>query len=410
MVPPPQGQESMHHLPGEARKAKFMPEGGRVAILIDHVGRPSEVFIRRHIEYFGEHARPIVKRRLPADEAAWGEDLTVEVLPKGASLPKRLAQLRSLMLVGDRRTMAGATNKQRRALTRTLRDVAPAAVLVEYLSPWLSYLPDIARMRVPIFGHAHGYDVSQLVRDPRWAHAYGEWNRADGVVVPSSHIKARLVNLGIDQAKLHVIPYGVEVPGELPRPGTAATKPFRFVAVGRMVQKKAPLATLEAFHSVSQSNPEVHLDMVGDGPLKESAEAYVREHGLGHCVTLWGPQPHGVVRSIMRGGDAFVQHSRVDPETGDEEGLPVAILEAMAEALPVVATRHAGIPESVVDGETGYLVQEEDIHTMRDAMEALSRDRNTARALGAHGWRRAAERFSVERQRSSLRQLLLAEQ
>lgn len=386
-----------------------MTDGGRVAILVDHVGRPSEVFIRRHIEYFGEDARPIVKRRLPPSETGWGEDLTVDVLPRGTSVAKRLAQLRSLMLVGDRRTMAGATSKQRKALAATLRQVAPSAILVEYLSPWLSYLPDIARMPVPVFGHAHGYDVSQLLRDRQWAHAYGEWNRAEGVIVPSSHIKTRLAELGIDEMKVHIIPYGVEVPAELPPAETTPTRPFTFVAVGRMVAKKAPLATLKAFHSVWQSNPEVHLHMVGGGPLKEIADAYVREHNLGNCVTLWGPRSHGVVRGIMRGGDAFVQHSRVDPETGDEEGLPVAILEAMAEALPVVATRHAGIPESVIDGKTGYLVEEEDIKSMRDAMEALSRDRSIGRALGAHGWARAAERFSVERQRASLRQLLLAE-
>lgn len=385
-----------------------MTDGGTVAILVDHVGRPSEVFIRRHIEYFGENARPIVKRRLPPNQTAWGQDLTVDVLPKGTRLAKRLAQFRSLKLVGDRRTMAGATTKQRKALVATLRHVNPSAILVEYLSPWLSYLPDIARMPIPVFGHAHGYDVSQLLRDRRWIHAYGEWNRAEGVVVPCSHIKPRLAELGIDEMKLHVIPYGVEVPAELPQAKSISTKPFTFVAVGRMVPKKAPLATLKAFHSVWQSNPGVHLDMVGDGPLKRIADAYVREHNLGKCVTLWGARPHGVVRSIMRGGDAFVQHSRMDPETGDEEGLPVAILEAMAEALPVVATRHAGIPESVIEGKTGYLVEEGDINSMRDAMEVLSRDRNIARALGAHGWGRAAERFSLERQRSSLRQLLLA--
>lgn len=386
-----------------------MTRSARIAILVNHVGAPSEVFIRRHVEYFGEDGRLIVKRRASPSERAWGDDLSVDVLPRGTRLGKRLAQLRSLVVNGDRRTLAGATRNQRKALAANLRHAPPDAVLVEYLSPWLAYLRELTRMPTRIFGHAHGYDVSRLLRDRRWARAYLEWNRSEGVIVPSCHIRERLVKLGIDPGKLYVVPYGVEVPAQLPAVARKPSEPFRFVAVGRMVAKKAPLLTLQTFHSVWESRRDVHLDMVGDGPLREMAEAYVRDHDLSECVTLWGAQPHRMVRRIMRGGQAFVQHSRVDPETGDEEGLPVGILEAMAHGLPVVATHHAGIPESVMDGETGYLVAEGDISGMREAMEALAVDPDLARTLGVQAWEWVAERFSVERQRASLRRLLLDE-
>ena len=76
----------------------------------------------------------------------------------------------------------------------------------------------------------------------------------------------------------------------------------------------------------------------------------------------------------MNGADVFVQHSITDSHTGDQEGLPVAVLEAMASGLPVVATRHAGIPEAVVEGETGYLVEEGDIGAMAGHIARLAED------------------------------------
>ena len=80
----------------------------------------------------------------------------------------------------------------------------------------------------------------------------------------------------------------------------------------------------------------------------------------------------------------------------------MAILEAMAQALPVVSTRHAGIPEAVVEGSTGLLVEEGDAGAMADCLLTLSKDADLRARLGLAGWRRARERYSWEQERASL--------
>src|SRR5690606_2027114 len=94
------------------------------------------------------------------------------------------------------------------------------------------------------------------------------------------------------------------------------------------------------------------------------------------------------------------------PGTGDEEGLPVAILEAMASGLPVVSTRHAGIPEAVIEGTTGYLVDEGDTAGMAAHVVRLARDAELRRRMGHAGWQRALQSFSWPRERARLLELL----
>jgi glycosyltransferase involved in cell wall biosynthesis len=108
----------------------------------------------------------------------------------------------------------------------------------------------------------------------------------------------------------------------------------------------------------------------------------------------------------MKEADIFAQHSMVDPDTGDEEGLPVTILEAMAEGLPVVATRHAGIPEEVIEGETGILVDETDVEAMAAGLVELARSPERRQEFGYNGWKRVRTRFSAEYECEKLRELL----
>src|SRR5207249_2345004 len=120
------------------------------------------------------------------------------------------------------------------------------------------------------------------------------------------------------------------------------------------------------------------------------------------AVTLHGDQAPPFVDGLLAGADVFMQHSMRDPETGDEEGLPVAILEAMAHGLPVVSTVHAGIPEAVVDGATGRLSAEGDVDAMALHLAHLAEDREERLRLGTAGWRRARDRFTWAEERSRL--------
>ena len=139
---------------------------------------------------------------------------------------------------------------------------------------------------------------------------------------------------------------------------------------------------------------DVQLWMVGDGPLLPAAQDLVQAQGIEDRVRLLGLRSQVEVAGLMREVRAFVQHSRVAAD-GDSEGSPVAVMEAQLSGLPVIATRHAGIPEVVLDGESGLLVEEGDVAAMALAMVRLVRDPGLAERMGACGRQRIQSGFTV---------------
>ncbi len=164
----------------------------------------------------------------------------------------------------------------------------------------------------------------------------------------------------------------------------AEPEPGRIVGVGRFVEMKAPDLTVEAFARIADRFPQARLDLVGDGELMPRVAALVAEKRLGDRVTLHGYQSLAACAALMARAAVFVQHSRTNSR-GRVEGFPVAIAEAMASALPVVSTRHSGIPEHVEHGVSGLLVAEGDVAGMAEALARLVADPDEARAMGRAG-------------------------
>lgn len=370
-----------------------------LAVLTPIVGVQSETFIRRHMEHLLPGGAVVVADTAgPPYGGHWAVDaptLFLREAPAPGIVRRAVAHLHRRL---------GAPNGSPGRVAAFLRDYGVRVALGEYLDwsvPWL----DAARAAgARFFVHGHGYDLSMCLRDPHWRAAYLRYRRADGVIVPSAHAKARLVDLGLDPASIHVIPYGVEVPPkQLP---SEERHTVRCLAVGRMVGKKGPVLTLDAFRRASEAHPNLTLDYVGSGDLLPAVRQFIAAFGLGSRVTLHGGQPHEVVLRLLGQADIFMQHSLTDADTGDEEGVPLAILEAMAYGVPVVSTVHAGIPEAVLDQVTGYLVREGDSVAMAECVIALARDAGLRRRLGAAGRARVQERFAWPQQREALLQVL----
>src|SRR5262249_33005255 len=127
---------------------------------------------------------------------------------------------------------------------------------------------------------------------------------------------------------------------------------------------------LEAFAAISEKHPRASLVIVGDGPLRERLMRHADELQLGERVVWVGAAKHSVVRSWLQRASVFCLPS-CTALNGDSEGLPISLLEANASGVAVVATRHAGIPEAVMDGSTGLLVGERDSAALAEALDAL---------------------------------------
>merc|ERR1712091_398518 len=139
--------------------------------------------------------------------------------------------------------------------------------------------------------------------------------------------------------------------------------------------------------------------------MLEEAKRLVLQQALTSQVRFVGVLCPAEIAALMRQVRGFVQHSLVAPD-GDSEGSPVAVMEAKLSGLPVVATRHAGIPEVVMDGSTGILVEEGDVQAMANAMAQLVRNPQLAARLGAAGQERMSLNFTVEHHLAAVSALL----
>ena len=372
----------------------------RLAVLAPHVGGLSETFIRRHMENLAPKRTVVVTASC---DGFYGSHWTVDapmLVTSRLRPPSRLTRWarRAASIFGMDHDVSRA------AVVDFLQRHHVSVALGEYLDWSLPWLTAVRRAGIRFYAHAHGYDVSMRLRDPAWRSRYRAYNEADGVIVMSQAAKQRLVALGLREELVHVVPYGVDVPTTCP---TRPSRPVvHCVAVGRMVAKKGPLVTLEAFRQAARGPVPLRLDYIGDGELLGPAERFVREHGLQSSVFLHRGQAPERVREHLLRADMFLQHSITDAATGDEEGLPVAVLEAMAHALPVVSTHHAGIPEAVVTGVTGLLVEQGDAAGMAECIVALARSADLRRDLGGAAWRRARAHFRWEQECGRLRALL----
>lgn len=371
-----------------------------LAIFAPHIGLHSETFIRRHMQDLLPGGTVVVTGNVDGPYAGhWSVDCPVLALNQiqRGGLKQQVLQAIAYK-VGLRPTENLVVVK------RFLQKYKVQVILGEYLDVSLPLLSLAQELGIRFFAHAHGYDVSMQLRNPKWQTEYLCYNQADGVITMSQVSRARLLGLGLEPAKVHVIPYGTDLPAEpLIR---AERETVHCLAVGRMVTKKAPILLLDAFRRALKVFPNLRLDYIGTGNLLPAVQQFIRAFSLSDKVRLYGGQPSEVVYQLMKDADIFLQHSMTDPDTGDEEGLPVSILEAMAHALPVVSTRHAGIPESVLDGSTGYLVEEGDSVGMAEGIGTLAREPDLRRRMGKAGWSWAKEHFSWEKECLELQQIL----
>jgi glycosyltransferase involved in cell wall biosynthesis len=269
------------------------------------------------------------------------------------------------------------------------------AVLAEFGPTGVAVMGACRQLNLPLVVHFHGYDISVRQVLEQYAAAYAEmFRQAAGLIAVSRAMQSKLIALGAPPRRVHYNPCGVNC--ELFDGASPATAPPHVLAVGRFVEVKAPQLTLAAFGRVLGEYPEARLRMIGDGPLLGECRRLSTRLAIDHAVTFLGHQPHHLVADEMRRARLFVQHS-IEAASGAIEGTPVAILEAGASGLPVVATRHGGIPEIVIENETGLLVEERDVAEMARRMLRLLRDASLAASLGRAARRRVETHFSSSR-------------
>jgi glycosyltransferase involved in cell wall biosynthesis len=209
------------------------------------------------------------------------------------------------------------------------------------------------------------------------------------ICVSQTELRAGLAARTCTAAKATVISNGVDMDAA-PKRRQHEPGAIEIVSVGRLAEPKDFSTLIEA---VARLEPgAVRLRVLGDGPLRASLEAQIADRGVSAAVELVGEVAD--VRPYLGSSDVFVLSSR-------SEGMPLSVLEAMAAALPVVATAVGGLNEVVLDGETGLLVGAGSAEELANALTRLIGDPGLRERLGDAGRRRAEAEYSLDRWRSA---------
>jgi colanic acid/amylovoran biosynthesis glycosyltransferase len=322
----------------------------KVAILTYQYPVVSETFVKRHVQkLFGGNT--LVLADVPGTQA------DVWVLSQGGfwNTAGGMRLKWAINLALGRPYNALLFGEQRR-LVQALRDAEVDAVLCEFGTLSGVLYGVIQNTQLPLFVFFRGYDATSALRKWQVLDAVKKSvGQAAGVFAVAQFLLDQLKLKGVHPKRSWVCPSGVDTQSFLPQPKA----PHSLLYVGRFVEKKQPLLVIRAFAQVLPQHPEAVLTMIGDGPLLAAAQALVEELGLKGRVQFLGACGHDVVKVQMAKTAIFLQHS-VTASDGNSEGLPSVIQEAMSCECAIVSTRHAGIPEAVVDGVNGLLVDEHD--------------------------------------------------
>jgi glycosyltransferase involved in cell wall biosynthesis len=315
-----------------------------------------------------------------------------------------LAKLRPALIVereGWRLKLLGSAPR----LLGRLRDARPALVHAHFATDGLLALPLAEALGVPLVTTLHGFDVTRsraaLLRSgrPGWMRyaLLGRRLRERGAlfVAVSDAIRRRALAQGFPAERTVTLLNGVD----LDRFQAGTPEPGLVLHVGRLVEKKGTALLLRAFAEVARRRPEARLVIVGDGPLRGRLERQGGER-----VTFTGAlRPDEVADWMSRAW--LLAAPSVTAADGDSEGLPTVVFEAAAAALPVVASDHSGLPEAVLDGETGFVVPEGDGAALAGRIEALLAAPELRARMAVAARRLAEARFDSARQIAALEDL-----
>ncbi|WP_298955848.1 glycosyltransferase family 4 protein [uncultured Methylobacterium sp.] len=393
-----------------------------IAILVKGYPRLSETFIAQELVGLEERGLPLAiwSLRRPHDGAV--HPMHRQIRAPVAYLPEYLHEapvrvLRGLLAAlprpGFRPLLRLVWRDLRRDPTASrLRRLGQALVLARELPPAVAHI-HVHYLHTP----ASVGRYAALLSGRSWsvsAHAKDIWTTPDWelaeklddgalrfAVTCTAAGAARLCGLAARPDTVSLVYHGLDMrrfpaPPESrpPRDGGDPADPVRFVTVGRAVAKKGFFDLLEALAALP---PGLHwrLAHVGGGEELEALRARAATLGLGSKVAFLGARPQPDVVALMREADLFVLPAKAAP-SGDRDGLPNVLMEAASQALAIVATDFAGIPEFLADGRDGRLVPPGDWAALSNALNLLARDPGERARLGAAALGRLRDAFGAE--------------
>lgn len=245
--------------------------------------------------------------------------------------------------------------------------------------------------------HFRGIDISSFVQE-NGADVYDEvFAKSDHFLANCGFFRDKAVALGCPEARIDAHGSGIDLSmfpfRALPPVGNG---PVRLISAGRLVEKKGLITAIRAVAHVLRSGKDVHYEIIGDGPERPRLEALAAELGVADHVTFHGWRTHTEISETLSRAHVFLAPCQTAAD-GNQDAPVNTLKEAMAIGLPVIASRHGGIPELVEDGVSGFLVPERDAECLTRAIARMIDTPETWGSIAKAG-RAAVERlYDMER-------------
>jgi colanic acid/amylovoran biosynthesis glycosyltransferase len=361
-----------------------------VLIFRHQLFKVSEPFITQQAEHLTRF-RPIYLGRNRFGNAPAGAlSFALEDIPRQRHFSRRLWQV----LTGDPHPYINLISIHR-----------PSLIHAHFGVEGVYALPLARKLGVPLVTTFHGFDATTttgaLIRSglPSWIHyALSRQQLArmgDLFLCVSDYIRQRVIGMGFPQERTHVHYIGIDTEAIQPRQSDEESPIVLHVA--RLVEKKGTEYLIRAFTQMASKVPDVELVIIGEGAFRATLEAQTRALGMEARIFFMGARPHSEVMAMMRKAAVLVLPS-VTARTGDAEGLGMVLLEAAALGVPLIGTRHGGISEVIVDGQTGYLVPEREVNMIAVRMHELLSDDALRRRMGSRARSLMESRFNIRKQ------------
>lgn len=265
--------------------------------------------------------------------------------------------------------------------------------LAEFGENGADIAPLASELNIPLVVHFHGHDAhrkSILNSDMLGKYRF-MFQTASAILAVSKFMVQELLELGCPKDKLIYNPYG---PRDVFFSITPNYRPT-VLSVGRFTDIKANYLVVLAFQKVLEAIPHSKLVMIGSGELLETCKTLAAALAIDKQIEFKGAVEHSQLPQFFQDACCFAQHS-LTPTYGDAEGTPNTILEASAAALPIVSTRHAGIPDVVLENKTGFLVDERDIQGMAHRLQLLLSSPDLCKEMGLMARDRVSRHFNSD--------------
>jgi len=246
-----------------------------------------------------------------------------------------------------------------------LKTDSPAVIHSHYLTDAGYFHPFTRGYKIPKICSCYGYDVSAFPRKYGWfARKYFKrvFKEYDLFLAMSNDMKNDLISLGCDPNKISIHYHGINTKDFDIDRTYRRNDTFNLLTIASLSARKGHLLVLDAIRTVKEIEPSINLTytIVGNGDLKSELQKFVSKNALENIVSFQPETPHGTeFNSFLLNADVFV-HPSTTTKTGDKEGIPGTIAEAMTSGLPVISSYHAGIPNIIENNKTGFLIKEND--------------------------------------------------